>query len=375
MQQSANVSDLKTHLLNAELYQEEAVPDDFLASVKKMGILNPLLILKDGTIVSGHRRYWAAKVLKLMRVPVCFCHLDDPLDIAEAIIESNRQREKTFSQKMREAEMLEEIEATRARERQGTSAVGVYGGKPLVEGFSTSGFGKTRDKVAEKVGIGSGRQYDKAKGVWLAAQEGDEIAVEQIGKLDAGEITIHKALQTIRHSQESKCPHVARSTGENEWYTPQEYINAARKVMGNIDLDPASADEANTIIQATEYYTPENDGLSKGWQGNVWMNPPYAQPLIGQFATKLVKHVRAGDVPEAIILVNNATETSWFIELIGVASAICFPQGRVKFWHPDGRIAAPLQGQAIIYIGTNTDTFIAEFRGFGWIATIALTAN
>lgn len=172
----------------------------------------------------------------------------------------------------------------------------------------------------------------------------------------------------VREKQPSP-PHVSYNAGENEWYTPKEIIKAARSVMGSIDLDPASTTEANTVVKAKEFYSIEDNGLVQHWRGKVWMNPPYSQPLIGQFIHKLVLHVQNNDVLEAITLVNNATETQWFRELISVASAICFPQGRVKFWSP-ARIAAPLQGQAIIYAGADVKKFAKEFRKFGWIAKI-----
>jgi len=67
-------------------------------------------------------------------------------------------------------------------------------------------------------------------------------------------------------SEITKVPHVTQNSGNNEWYTPEKYIKAARAVMGRIDLDPASCDAANEIVQAANYYTVEDDGLLYQWK-------------------------------------------------------------------------------------------------------------
>lgn len=161
-------------------------------------------------------------------------------------------------------------------------------------------------------------------------------------------------------------PHVAHNSGNNEWYTPADIIEAARQAMGGIDCDPASCELANVTVKASVYYTAEQDGLTQQWNGSVWMNPPYAQPHCADFCAKLVEEVDSQRVQQACVLVNNATETQWFQMLLSYADAVCFPRGRVRFIDADGKqTGAPLQGQAILYLGDNVSAFIAAFNSFG----------
>ena len=167
---------------------------------------------------------------------------------------------------------------------------------------------------------------------------------------------------------EVKRPHVSYNTGNSEWYTPLDYIELAREVMGSIDLDPASADIAQRVVKADVYYTQETDGLSHEWFGNVWLNPPYASELIVKFVARLISELE--NIKQAIVLVNNATETEWFGRLANDAMAVCFPKGRVKFYAPDGSTGTPLQGQALLYFGEYKDLFVDKFRRKGWCALL-----
>jgi len=163
--------------------------------------------------------------------------------------------------------------------------------------------------------------------------------------------------------------HVTRNGGDNEWYTPIEYIEAATKVMGWIDLDPASTPEANKVIGAERFYTAEDDGLAQEWAGRVWMNPPYARDLIEKFCQKLTESYSVGSVTEACVMVNNSTDSAWFQDLAQSAEAICFHRYRIRFWHPE-KESNPLQGQAIVYLGRSAQTFHEHFHRFGFVARV-----
>lgn len=170
---------------------------------------------------------------------------------------------------------------------------------------------------------------------------------------------------------EQPTPHVAHNSGENEWYTPGDILDAARRVFDAeseefcpedldehawngcdcpaITTDPATSPKANETVRAKYAYTVADDGLTRQWRGNVWMNPPYSQPLIGLFIDKLLAEIRDGRIRQAIVLVNNASETRWGRALLENADAVCFPTGRIRFVGPRGNPGAPLQGQMICY--------------------------
>lgn len=163
----------------------------------------------------------------------------------------------------------------------------------------------------------------------------------------------------------------AANTGEVEWYTPAEYIQMARQVMGSIDTDPASSDAANEVIEADTYYTMESDGLQAEWRGNVWMNPPYAAGVVSQFAAKLCEEIKESRCGQAIVLLNNATDTKWFSELVALASAVCFKTGRIAFVNQEGEaIAGAAQGQVFLYFGRRVRSFCKVFSSIGWIAEV-----
>ena len=185
----------------------------------------------------------------------------------------------------------------------------------------------------------------------------------------AGEVTTAYLLKVEKMGvaaalgdEEAVRAHVANNSGNNEWYTPAKYIDLAREVMGGIDCDPATSEIANQTVKAKTIFTAEDDGLAQTWRGRVWMNPPYAQPLMSDFAEAVSAKFESGEIEQACILVNNATETQWFQRMVSVANAVCFPKSRIKFLDPQGKPGAPLQGQAIIYMGDNIELFVAAFK-------------
>jgi phage N-6-adenine-methyltransferase len=156
-------------------------------------------------------------------------------------------------------------------------------------------------------------------------------------------------------------------TGNYEWHTPAEYVEHARRVLGVIDLDPASCALAQETVKAARYFSSDDDGLSREWRGRIWLNPPYNQPAIEQFIDKLLEERAAARTTEAILLTHNSTDTAWFHKAANASTAICFTRGRIAFVDTAGERAAPPQGQAFFFFGADTRPFKAEFSQVGFV--------
>lgn len=139
------------------------------------------------------------------------------------------------------------------------------------------------------------------------------------------------------------------SSNSDEHNTPSYLVEAAREVLGAIDLDPMSNDLANETINATNYYTKKEDGLSKEWLGNVWLNPPFSLSKLA--IPKLINSYELGDIAQAVLLVKSDVSTQKYKLLYPYP--FCELNRRVKFVAPDNNNQGSPFPVVMFYLGKN----------------------
>lgn len=124
------------------------------------------------------------------------------------------------------------------------------------------------------------------------------------------------------------------SSESNEWFTPRVYVERVRRVIGDIDLDPASTPAANLVVQARRIHTCEEDALQRHWKAeSVFLNPPYGKVAnasqAGLFCKYMALEYEHSCFPRGMLLVNSCTGAKWFKVLF--AYPICFVDHRIRF--------------------------------------------
>lgn len=202
-------------------------------------------------------------------------------------------------------------------------------------------------------------------------------------------------------------PH--HSSDSNEHGTPPHIVEAAREVLGEIDLDPASSPLFNRVVRASRIYTREDDGLQKPWHGRVFLNPPGGvvdldgRPVLPKTAKResctvtgecglppghqhsrstssakvwwqrLAAEYDAGHVTDAIFVgfsleVLQATQDG--TGATPFDHSLCVPAKRLRYHAPDAKGdlvegTAPTHSSFIAYLGRHSERFRAAFSRFG----------
>lgn len=277
-----NITELKPHPLNAEIYTniDDSDLQKLSDSIKSNGLIQKIKVNPDMIILSGHRRWKALELAGILSTDVEIVHT---INEKMFIIESNRYRKKTFSEIMKEAEVL------------------------LTEEKQENNPGRANDKVAEITGVGSGVQLFKMKKIWETSKDNENIK-QDIERIDKGEASVHsvydkvKRLEIPKDEFQPKCfnvwnfnevdpsfgiPHPGRLPGglvENVIY----YFSNE----GDIVVDPfagggTTLDVCKTMNRICYSYdiAPMRDDIikhdiSKGYPDNIlpdliFLDPPY----------------------------------------------------------------------------------------------------
>lgn len=342
---------------------------EFVTDIATNGLLDPILTWR-GEVVDGKHRLRACTETK---VPPRFDALPDEWDewkVATHCQSKHRRRNLSATQKACVAAEVIEKYGEEARER-------MHAGRPAKnENDKVPPRGgrfpdkATAAKAAAKDMGSSERSVERAKFVKENAPEVYELAKQDKIPIKVAERIAKEPDQGKRAAMITQLDTGARTDDAGDsWGTPPEWIELARKTMGEIDLDVASNAEAQKVVKAKEFYTKEDNALTKPWKGRIWKNPPYSQPLVTLFAEKLVDAIDAGDVTQACVLVNNATDTKFLQLMLSRCSAALFPRGRIPFLIPGSgeALTGTRQGQVFLYFGKNTDRFVELAKPMGWV--------
>ena len=117
------------------------------------------------------------------------------------------------------------------------------------------------------------------------------------------------------------------SSRSDLWSTPQDFFDKLNDEF-HFDLDACAIPEN---AKCERFYSPEQDGLSQPWTGNVWCNPPYGKD-ISKWIAKAQNEIKQ-NANVIVLLVHARTDTRWFHEYLYNKPNVelRFVKGRLKF--------------------------------------------
>lgn len=125
------------------------------------------------------------------------------------------------------------------------------------------------------------------------------------------------------------------------WETPQEFFDKLNDEF-HFTLDAAATKDN---AKCSNYFTPEQDGLSQKWTGTVFCNPPYCRQT-GKWVKKAYEESQLGNCT-VVMLLPCRPDVSWFHDYILGKAEIRFVRGRLKFG--GSKNSAPFPSMVVIF--------------------------
>jgi hypothetical protein len=318
-------TELSANLFSLSIYGDpQAEIDDLLESIRVHGVLVPLVVCQGKTgweVLSGHRRLACARALGLSTLPCEVRALRSGAARRRAIVEYNRQRRKTFSQLMREADALEAIYSTEANRRRRANLRQAVFEEGAVRRNSDDRGGRTDSRVARALGLGGKDLYRQARAVWKAAQAGDVRATSSVTQLDVQTKSVHAAYKDLRrrgrfvggfrptpydvwhfrHDRAFGVPHPGSIPPSIVAHTLHYYTAPGATVVdpmagGGTTIDVCESMGRRCLAYDIHPIRPEiqfhdvNDGFPSDSSGSdlIFCDPPYHTMLAGRYAATCV---------------------------------------------------------------------------------------
>ena len=163
----------------------------------------------------------------------------------------------------------------------------------------------------------------------------------------------------IRRSNVDK---VHGMSNRGDWESPPELI-ADLKTVFDFTLD-VCASRPNVCEQ---FYSSEDDGLSRPWTGLCWCNPPYSRKR--KIDLWMKKALEEGSKPNTTVLCLPPARilTRWWHNTVPHAAVCVFIKGRLQFRLPGGAIPKNTSSfpSALVVFGIPTYTQVFRLARYG----------
>lgn len=159
---------------------------------------------------------------------------------------------------------------------------------------------------------------------------------------------------------------INQDSGNTEWYTPSDIIEAARECLSYIELDPFSCAKANETVRAMNYYSlaDNQDGFVLPWGETNWVNHPFSRENNSRIASKAIAEHKKGAT--IVIITFAATSEKWFQPLLRFPQ--CFLHGRTNYLDQNGnKVKGVTKGSVVTYLGDSVEYFYEAFKHLGTV--------